>query len=531
MLTPAKAELARRLEIRASFLAWCREAGYEPAAHHLVIIHELELLVENLFKALLRGHEVPEELLRLLVMTPPGSAKSTYISKLFPAWFLAQCQRLETLMLRAQKRFEPLGILACTHNGDLCNEFGAASRNLVTANERWLGYALKKDSRAADAWSCTNGGYYRGGTVGSGISGRRMHLGLVDDFCGQEADATSKIENEKVWVWWQNDFVNRLQPVAARVIICNHRNEDDLAGRLLAREADKWRIVRLRLVIETEEQAEQDPMHRKVGEHLWPEYFTKEQVAERMANPRASGIQQQEPSPEKGAFFTKENIEANEYERTTLPRLVEAGCYGASDHAVRTNQQNDCSCLGLGLFQRGVLYVHPDLKWDRMPADVQVNEMLRYAREYAPLAWWAEKENISGAIGPFLRARMLDEQTFMSVTEVPHKNKDLMARAQTAKAMVDMGLVKFPRWAPWWARAKKELLVFPNGAHDDFVSFLAHLCRGVNKMASPVLAKVENKVTTVEAIVNPLPGFNITAGDLRRQREVQKRKDILLSYA
>ena len=112
MSTTAQQEFLRRMEVRGSLVAWSREAGYEPAKHHLVIIHALEALVENLFRALLRGREEPGECLRLMVLTPPGSAKSTYISKLFPPWFLAQCARLETLMIKEVKRYEPLGILA-----------------------------------------------------------------------------------------------------------------------------------------------------------------------------------------------------------------------------------------------------------------------------------------------------------------------------------------------------------------------------------------------------------------------------------
>jgi hypothetical protein len=45
-----------------------------------------------------------------------------------------------------------------------------------------------------------------------------------------------------------------------------------------------------------------------------------------------------------------------------------------------------------------------------------------------------------------------------------------------------MGMVRFPLFAPWWEEAKAELLKFPNGLHDDFVDFLAHMGRGVDRM-------------------------------------------------
>ena len=74
-------ELQRRRNCRTSLLAWCTEAllpiGQTPAAHHRLLIEELEKVV--------RG-----ETRRLMVNMPPGSAKSTYGSVLFPAWAFAQ---------------------------------------------------------------------------------------------------------------------------------------------------------------------------------------------------------------------------------------------------------------------------------------------------------------------------------------------------------------------------------------------------------------------------------------------------------
>jgi predicted phage terminase large subunit-like protein len=478
-LSPTKLEFLARQKARTSFLEWCRVCGYEPAKHHKLIIAELELLVENLIKALLRGREVPEEKLRLMVLTPPGSAKSTYISKLFPPWFLAQISRVQTLVTRQGNRFEPFGILACSHNAELATDFGRAARNLISNNQRWLGFDLNKDSRAADKWSITNGGYYQAAGVNSGISGRRMHMGVIDDFCGAETEATSKLFNDQTWIWFENDFVPRLQPISARVIIANHRNEDDLVGRLMGKEADKWRLVRLRLVIETKEQAADDPLGRAVGEFLWPEYFTKEQVTERMQNPRASGIQQQEPSPEKGGFFQADWFQ----EYHSVKDLTDGRFYAASDHAISLAETADPTCMGLGVMKSGRLYLHPDLVWERLGSKEAVDEMLRLVKTYKPIYWWAEKGHISKSIGPFLQDRMIDERAFANIVEVT-PSKDKMTRAQSVNGMMKMGLVVFPSFAPWYQRARRELLMFPNGKHDDFVDFLAHLGNGVNHMIS-----------------------------------------------
>lgn len=513
-LSPAAQEFMRRMEIRGSFLEWCRvgNPGFEPAKHHLLIIKELEQLVENLFRALLRGSEVPEESLRLMVMTPPGSAKSTYISKLFPPWFLAQFARIETQLIKAGKSVVPLGILACSHSSDYANKWGKMARDVVVGHERWLGIALKKDSRASDEWALTNNCYYKAAGVGKGISGERMHLGVIDDFCGQEMEAGSKLFNDGIWTWWENDFVNRLQPISARVIIANHRNEDDLCGRLLAKEANKWRIIRLRLLIETEEQAADDPLGRKVGDYLWPEYFTKEQVAERMANPRSSGIQQQEPSPEKGGFFQAEWIDNHGY--ASIKEVEDGQVYAASDHAVSEAQTADPTCMGLGVFKNGFLYIHPDLVWDRIGTKRAVEEMLRLGKTHKPLYWWAEKGHISKSLLPFLQDRMHETNTFFNIVQVVPA-KDKMTRAQPINGMMSMGLVKWPTFAPWFQRARREMLLFPNGKHDDFVDFLAHLGAGINQMVGKTVKPVQKSVAPV--------GMNITPRLLRDAEKRDKR--------
>lgn len=483
LISPAKAEFLARQRARSSFLEWCLVAGYKPATHHKLLIAELQAVVDKLVDTL--NNLTPEQRetevsgLRLMVLMPPGSAKSTYISKLFPPWFLAQLFRIP---------LRELGILACSHEAGLATNFGRAARNLVDGNTRWLGYALKKDSRAADQWETTNGGYYQAAGVGAGIAGRRMHLGLIDDFCGSQEEAMSKLFNDKTYDWYINDFVVRLQPFAARVIIANHRNEDDLVGRLLQKEPEKWKVIRLRLLIENEEQVEQDPLGRGVGDYLWPEYFSRQQVVERMGNPYASGIEQQEPAPLKGAFFEREHFIT--YRADELPPIEELRFFVASDHAVGTKQTNDNTAMIPAAFARGTVWILPDVVWDRLGSKLQIERMLALARSRKPVYWWAENGQITKSILPLLQDRMNEEQFFINIIPVT-PIVDKMQRAQSIQGMMAMGKVRWPEKAPWLQRAMKEMMTFPNGKHDDFVDAMAWLGMGLAAMFSGTAKKPE----------------------------------------
>ena len=71
--------------------AWARYKGFEPAAHHLLIMRELEAFVF--------GNEFDV----LLLHMPPGSAKSTYISALFPPWYFSSFPQNNILFATHQR--------------------------------------------------------------------------------------------------------------------------------------------------------------------------------------------------------------------------------------------------------------------------------------------------------------------------------------------------------------------------------------------------------------------------------------------
>ena len=103
-------EQKTRQTIRTNLTDWACVAldplGQSPAAHHHLLISELEKIATGLND-------------RLMLLLPPGSAKSTYASVLFPAWWFTQ---------HAQS-----SVIAASHTADLAHHFGRQVRDLVTA--------------------------------------------------------------------------------------------------------------------------------------------------------------------------------------------------------------------------------------------------------------------------------------------------------------------------------------------------------------------------------------------------------------
>ena len=109
-------------QIAKSFATWCRFNGYQPAKHHLLLIEHLE--------ALARG-DIP----RLAIFMPPGSAKSTYASVLFPPWCMAQHPKAQ--------------FLAASHTTELAERWGRRVRNIIAENASLLRITPDENNQAA----------------------------------------------------------------------------------------------------------------------------------------------------------------------------------------------------------------------------------------------------------------------------------------------------------------------------------------------------------------------------------------------
>lgn len=136
---------------------------------------------------------------------PPGSAKSTYASVLFPAWLM---QRQQTA-----------NVLAASHTTELAEKWGRRIRNLIHEYSPVLGIELAEDSQAAGRWSIKTGAEYYAAGVGTGIAGFRAKFGLIDDPIRSRQDADSELIRDRIWDWYLNDFRTRLVPGAREMLI------------------------------------------------------------------------------------------------------------------------------------------------------------------------------------------------------------------------------------------------------------------------------------------------------------------------
>jgi predicted phage terminase large subunit-like protein len=241
--TPPGEEPEVRDRIRESLNDWALLAlapmGQAPATHHRLLIRELEGLAAGRWD-------------RLMLLLPPGSAKSTYASLLFPPWFLAN---------------KPWAhVIAASHTASLARSFGRGVRALIQEHYTRLGLRIDSNNRAAGRFGVVGGGSYFATGVRGPITGRRADLLLIDDPVKSQAEADSGMARDHLWDWFRSDLVTRLKPGGRICLVMTRWHPDDLGGRLL-QSADAWRVVRLPALAEQD-----DLLGRTPGDPLWPEW-------------------------------------------------------------------------------------------------------------------------------------------------------------------------------------------------------------------------------------------------------------------
>lgn len=437
---------------------------YMAAKHHRAIANALERVE--------RG-----DILRLVITIPPRHGKSELASKRFPAWFVGR---------------DPYRhIIVSSYNDSMAAEFGSGVRDIMKSpfyKQVFPGTKLKQGAQSVDRLQTTEGGILHFVGTGSSLTGRGGDLLLLDDPIKNREEADSKTFRDKQWAWFADVFMSRLMDDMGRVIIIMTRwHEDDLVGRLTDpgnpyydyEIARHWNILHLPALA-----MDDDPLGRERDEPLWPERISYAHLDQmRRLNARGfAALYQGIPAPEEGDFIRRDDIRTYK-SPADIPANLRV--YMAGDFAVSTDQDRDKTCLLIaGVDEQDNIWILPETWWQRARTDAVVEATISLMATKHPLTFWAERGHISKSIGPFLRKRMLEEQTYCTIDEITPV-KDKVTRAQAIAARMAMGKVYFPEFAPWWQEARHEMLTFPNSKHDDFVDALAYIGLGLQRITRP----------------------------------------------
>ena len=463
MITPAEAaaEVLARRKARESFSHYCAYRlpdDMTMAEHHVLLTSELDKIEKG-------------ENDRLLVMMPPGSAKSTYGSVYFPEYFAG--------------RNPQLSIIAASHTAELAERFGRRVRNGLEETEFHALFptvTLAPDSTAAGRWGTNMGGEYTAVGVGGSVTGRRGDLIIVDDPVRSREDADSERVREKTWDWWTNDLLTRLKPGGRIVVIMTRWHEDDLAGRLLEREPQRWRVIKLPMVA-----GDNDPLGREPGDRLWKEWFTDEMVRQAQQDPRSwISLYQQEPRPAEGAEFKRSWVVRFNSSPKKMNKIIlvdPAGDPQTAKAGTKRKKSDRTVMWVVGLAADGNAFLVDGLI-DRLTLTQRADKLFDLHKKHKPVQVRYERYGMQADI-PHIQSEMEHRQYRFKITEVAgavEKN----ARIRRLIPWFEHGRMWLPQQLNYTdvQGQSKELIqelleveyaTFPVGRYDDGLDCLARI--------------------------------------------------------
>lgn len=305
---------------------------------------------------------------------------------------------------------------------------------------------------------------------------------IVDDLIRNMAEAQNDSLRESMWDWFRSACLTRLEPPGRVVILMTRWHHDDLIGRLKTLQdqgelGEKWEFVNLPAIAD-----EDDPIGRKPGEALWPEWYPLSTLEKRKKDVGPfiwESLYQGRPTPIDGAIFKNEwfrYYDQGGVSNTILipnrgiTHVAQLERFATVDLAASTKRRADYTVIAVwGFHPEWNVLVLLDLVRERMEGPRIVPTLKQITAQHDLPIVYAER------VGAILEHRLGDVLKEASREGVPIRELDPShlgkkeARAIPATGPFAAGQIYFPRRAPWLAEVEAELLTFPDGKHDDVV--------------------------------------------------------------
>ena len=400
------------------------------------------------------------EITQLIITMPPRHGKSMTVTESFPSWFIGR---------NPERR-----VIEVSYGADLAQQFGRSNKNkLAEFGSEIFGIQLSHDNASSTNWSIEG---HRGGMISAGIggaiTGQGADLLIVDDPIKNRKEAESQTYRENIWSEWHDTLSSRLHPGGRVVIIMTRWHEDDLVGRLLAQNSDKWVLVNLPAIAE-----EHDIIGRQEGDALWPEHgYDNDWAAAKKLEAGTRtwvSLYQGHPRPMDGSLFSMSHFRHFS---------IVNGCYKLGDKVIEPSSCKifqTCDVAGslkssADYFVLGTFALCPDgellaveILRERLEGPDQPALIKRKFDEYKPVMIGVESANM----GLTLYQQLV--RNGLPVIELKPE-ADKYTRAIPAAARYEAGMVFHLGNAPWVNDLESELLAFPNGMHDDQVDVISY---------------------------------------------------------
>jgi predicted phage terminase large subunit-like protein len=411
----------------------------------------------------------------IIFTVPPRHGKSMLTSHYTPPWFLGTWPD------------KTVGL--ASYEADFAATWGRRGREVLEMHgPRYFNVKVDQGTRASSYWrvrslvegaqSLDVGSMVTAG-IGGPLTGRGVHMLIVDDPVKNAVEAHSKTKRESVWSWWTSTAATRIEPDGFAIIILTRWHDDDLAGRLLARQGEdgwKWKYINLPAIA-----VDGDMLGRAIGEALWPQRFPAAELAAIKTGLGSyvwNSLYQGMPANQTGGFFDTDWLKVVDEPHATAKRIVRywdlAGTEAEGDYlaGVRLERLRDDS-----------YYVADAVRARHSSAGVEaaiVDTARGDGREVKVRI--AQERGASGKLFVDIIRRKLPGFDVRGDTE--RGDKEL--RARPLSAVAERGGLYVKR-AAWTHDYVEEMVQFQHGANDDQVDATSGGFKALQTGGAPVI--------------------------------------------
>lgn len=433
--------------------------NYEMKWFHRLVAEKCQQLYEGTIK-------------KLMVFMPPQHGKSEVISRMFPAWVLGKNPDLK--------------IVGTSNSAELAQQFSRAIQRIIDSEEykavfpgTYLNGANSRNMvrgylRNIDIFEPVgHKGFYKAVGVGGSLTGTPADMAIIDDPVKDAIEAQSVTFRNRVWEWYNSVLTTRLHNNSKQLFIMTRWHEDDLAGRILKAEPEQWDVVSIPAIAEHEEE------HRHIGEALWEERHSLEELEKQRArSPRNfESLYQQHPSVIGGNIIKRDWIEIISQADFRSRHTIEPIMFyldTAYNKKSQTTDNDPSGIIGACVIEKTLYITAAQTFYKEMP------ELIRYVPQWCNVNGYGRGSKL--AIEPKANGisviQMLRDNCSLAVVRTPTPTESKNVRLNVCAPMVECGRVKIVE-NTWNEAFLNELCAFPNAPHDEFVDVL---CYAINDL-------------------------------------------------
>lgn len=484
-------ELCRR---RLIYFITSMMPGYLPAWWVQDLCRRLEKFVKDVEE---------EKSPRLIVAVPPRHGKSLTASDMFPSWVLG--------------KHPEWPIILSSYAQELPVEFSRNIRDRLNDPEYqaiFPGTKLRADAKGVEAWKTTAHGGLKAIGVGGGLTGFGGKILIADDLIKDAEAAGSETILQNTWNWYQMVFRSRLAPGGGILMIGTRWHWHDPTGRALELdeqlakagvpeyERENWDVVSYPALAEHDEYLmadgrivhDADPttalrLLRCKGDALHPERYPANElrkIRNTLTKGNWSALYQQSPTPDEGDYFKRDDIKYRWLDPAYRPLCR---VFMTVDYAIGKKQRNDFTVMGVHALDANDDLTTLEVRRGRMGTQEIVDNAVAMIERHKPEIYAGEQGQIHAAVWPVIQATLDQKRIYISVddTLVPIQDKEARARPLQGRTQRHKWFISYDESTrpEMFDVLEREMLQFPNGAHDDCVDMLAWAARLALNLSLP----------------------------------------------